>query len=210
MKSFTPLAFTSVVVLATQSYCQIFETSDRAYDAIFNNDLFVRPSMIRYPLCVSTDSFQCPVAVSTSNDTLSIPVSIDSRLVTTSIHFQKNGLFELSRQPGSAMLELVFLFPFANEAQHPFQYSGMEQEVYNEGGVEFSQEFSGLLPTSFGSTQLFPGHNYSITTIQVFGDYEDFLNITVRSKNNFFLDYTNDSGPSPIGLFIIAKQGLEC
>ncbi|PBP23382.1 GPI anchored cell wall protein [Diplocarpon rosae] len=119
--------------------------------------------------------------------------------------------------PGSytGLCSLLFLFPFSSDldpSAGQYTYSGMEQVIYQNGGLDFalldgvasSATTFATTPrvlTDFGKTQILPGHKYVVANFPC----QSGRAITVKasSVNNTSLTYFQDSASEPIGLYIV-------
>ncbi|KAK6581035.1 hypothetical protein PZA11_006523 [Diplocarpon coronariae] len=115
----------------------------------------------------------------------------------------------------AGLCSLLFLFPFASDldpSAGAYTYSGMEQVVYQDGGLAFAL-LDGVASaattfattprvlTDFGKTQILPGHNYVVANFPC----QSGRAITVKasSVNQTALTYFQDSASQPIGLYIV-------
>lgn len=107
---------------------------------------------------------------------------------------------------------LIFLFPFGDQAQFPFTFSGIEEEEGFDGGLEFAllngeiddaTTFNSLPPVGidFGKTEVLPGKNYTIAVGPCAGG--ETVGYEVSSVGGVVLQYFQSTGGSPIGLWVV-------
>jgi hypothetical protein len=109
---------------------------------------------------------------------------------------------------------LLFLFPYASSlapSAVPFTFSGSEEEEGENGGLDFALLTStannattyNTIPAvsiDYGKVEILPGNNYTVAT---FPCPAGTVSYSASSKGNVELDYTQNSLPSPIGLYIV-------
>jgi hypothetical protein len=107
---------------------------------------------------------------------------------------------------------LIFLFPFSNQAQFQYDFSGIEQEEQAQGGLGFSF-LNGQIDISttynsmpsvlveYGTTLILPGSNYVIGTGACKSGQRIAFEVT--SVNGTYLRYFESVGKSPIGVFVV-------
>jgi hypothetical protein len=113
---------------------------------------------------------------------------------------------------------LIFMFPYSNQVQFPFYFSGLEQEEYEKGGLDFALlEAEIYASTTYNSTpkvsrdyskyEVKPGNNYTIATFSCPTGAR--VAYSVASVGNVELDYFQSNTASPMGLWIVpCAQGL--
>jgi hypothetical protein len=110
---------------------------------------------------------------------------------------------------------LVFQFPYRSQlAWHnepTFYFSGLEQEVGSNGGLNFallsgvadsSTTYNDIAPidTNYGKTKIVPGNNYTIAT---FPCRAGTFTYEVSSVGGIEFDFYQDSRPYAVGLYIV-------
>jgi hypothetical protein len=150
-----------------------------------------------------------------------IIVPVDSENPTTAYGRQPNATitpsnsslynFDLSYTGTCALL---FLFPFSSslsDSGYPYLFSGIEEEVEENGGLNFTLLASPIsdqttfdtvpnVSNDYGKTEILPGNNY---TIAQFPCEEGYTAFKVASDGNVDLIYSQDSEPSPLGLYVV-------
>jgi hypothetical protein len=116
--------------------------------------------------------------------------------------------------PYTGNCALLFLFPYASTLSlpnSPFYFSGIEEEEGENGGLDFALlkgvadpevTYRTIPPvdTDYGKTKILPGNGYTIAT---FPCRSGTTSYAVSSVGNVELDYFQDSGSDPIGLYIV-------
>jgi hypothetical protein len=113
-----------------------------------------------------------------------------------------------SAAPYNDTCALLFLFPFG-EATY---FSGIEEEEGEHGGLDFAlleevanadttYNTTGDIAKDYGKVEVLPGNNYTVATF----DCQAGVTVTysVSSRGNVELDYFQQSGSNPIGLYIV-------
>ncbi|KAI9047299.1 hypothetical protein LZ554_008747 [Drepanopeziza brunnea f. sp. 'monogermtubi'] len=110
---------------------------------------------------------------------------------------------------------LLFLFPYMSEmspSAGAYKYSGQEQVVYQNGGLNFAlldgianaeTTFTSTPPVKadYGKVAILPGNRYTVATFPCQSGTP--ITIQVRSVNNTSLRYSQNSARSPIGLYVV-------
>lgn len=131
-----------------------------------------------------------------------------SRLNTTLFNFDIP-----SSYTGSC--SLLFLFPYTTELDQSagtYTYSGIEQVVYQNGGLNFAlldgiansgTTFTSTPPvkTDYGKIAIKPGNRYTVATFACPAGTP--ITIQVSSVNSTALSYFQNSARQPIGLYIV-------
>lgn len=108
----------------------------------------------------------------------------------------------------------MFLFAYGNEAVFPYNFTGIEQEVEEDAGINFSilasaidttttYETAPALTVDFGKTQVFPGFNYTVGSFDCGAVAGQKLSVLAASVNGLGLQYFQDDQPSAIGLYVV-------
>lgn len=106
---------------------------------------------------------------------------------------------------------LIFLFPFGDDAQFPYTFSGIEEEGGYNSGLDFAllngdiddaTTFDSLPPigTDYGVTKVVPGNNYTIAVAPCAGGETASYEV---SSGEVVLQYFQSTGASPIGLWVV-------
>ncbi|KAI9744007.1 MAG: hypothetical protein M1818_002741 [Claussenomyces sp. TS43310] len=117
-----------------------------------------------------------------------------------------------SSTPYTGSCALLFLFPYGNQAAHEYSFTGTEEEVGERGGLGFVRLSPSISPAttynsapgvelSFGTTQIIPGHNYTIASFPCPSGRQ--LPIAVSSVGGVGLKYFQNDNPSAIGLYVV-------
>lgn len=167
----------------------------------------------------------CPTALSNNtafqSPNLIVPVSA-SNLSTAygtgtlaSINPTNSTLFnfDLPTSLDGQTCALLFLFPYASDLADDavYQYSGIEEEVGEHGGLDFARltgpAVSGATLTGspaveqdFGSTQVLPGNGYVISQAAC---VPGAVSYKVSSVGAMTLNFYQDSNPSAVGLYVV-------
>ncbi|KAH8820899.1 ubiquitin 3 binding protein But2 C-terminal domain-containing protein [Xylogone sp. PMI_703] len=123
--------------------------------------------------------------------------------------------FDIPASYSGRTCSLLFLFPFGNQLDPSaggYTFSGIEQEVEQNGGLDFAL-LDGIanngttyattpkVHTDYGKTEILPGNRYTIATYPCQGGQT--LTYSVSSRGGVELDYFQDSAPAAIGLYIV-------
>jgi hypothetical protein len=170
----------------------------------------------------TTTTASCPTDISSGTfiaPNLIIPVSPSSP--TTSFGTQYSAtitplnstLFAFDIPPTyPSTCSLLFLFPYANRAQFPYSFSGIEQESVHHGGLDFAL-LNGAVDNSttfatvpavgeeYGTLMVYPGNNYTVVKVACRGG--ERVSYEVKSVNGTALQYFQSTGASPIGLYVV-------
>ena len=113
-----------------------------------------------------------------------------------------------SAVPYNGTCALIFLFPFGGATY----FSGTEEEEGENGGLNFAllievasanatyNTASGV-ELDYGRVEVDPGYNYTVATF--FCDPGSTKTYEASSDGNVELDYFQQSGPNPMGLYIV-------
>lgn len=166
----------------------------------------------------------CPTALSNSTAAQSpnLIVPISSNVTTAyqsstlaSINPTNSTLFnfDIPSTLSGQTCALLFLFPFSSDLADDatYQYSGIEEEVGEDGGLDFalldSAVVSGVtfatapaVKQDFGKTQVLPGNGYVISQ---FDCVPGTLSYKVSSVGAVTLNFYQDSNPSAVGLYVV-------
>jgi hypothetical protein len=107
---------------------------------------------------------------------------------------------------------LIFTFPYGNFASIPYEFSGVEEEVLADGGLDFAllnghiansvtYETKPDIAMDYGTIDIVPGNNYAIANFEC--QTGQRITYEVSSVNNLTLQYFQSSGDSPLGLWIV-------
>jgi hypothetical protein len=106
---------------------------------------------------------------------------------------------------------LIFLFPFGDDAQFPYTFSGIEEEDGYDGGLDFAllngdvddaTTFDSLpsVGIDYGVIKVVPGNNYTVAVGPCAGGEQ--VNYEVSSGRTV-LQYFQSTAASPIGLWVV-------
>lgn len=112
----------------------------------------------------------------------------------------------------SGQCSLLFLFPYGNQAVYQYTFTGTEEELGENGGLDFkrlgglitkSTSYASAPPVSvdFGKTAIIPGNNYTISTFACPAGQQ--LVIEASSLGNVGLTYFQDDQPRAIGVYVV-------
>jgi hypothetical protein len=121
--------------------------------------------------------------------------------------------FDIPSSPSyNGTCALIFLFPFGNQAQFPYDFSGIEREQLSDGGLKFallsnhvSENLTfATLPntqTDYGKTEVLPGNGYNIATYQCQSGQK--VSYVVGAVGDVELSFFEATGKSPLGVFVV-------
>jgi hypothetical protein len=109
---------------------------------------------------------------------------------------------------------LLFFFPFANKAVFPYEFTGIEQEIVQDSGIQFSIlsgpvteattfDNSPSVSSDFGKLQILPGSNYTVGNFDCGSFAGKKLSVKAGSINKLGLQYFQNDSPSAIGLYVV-------
>lgn len=112
----------------------------------------------------------------------------------------------------SGTCALVFLFPYANQAVFPYTFTGIEEEVGENGGINFKRLNGGVNRTTtyntlppvavdYGKVQVIPGNNYTVTTLPCPGG--QLFTVEASSVGGVGLQYFQNDQSVAIGLYLV-------
>jgi hypothetical protein len=175
------------------------------------------------PSATSTSSGSCPTAFS---DDISIPhliVPVNSAAPTTPYGHQYSVSISSTNSttftfdippfaPYTGTCALLFLFPFSEDAQFPYDFTGIEREQLSHGGLNFallsspvseSTTFATLpsVQTDYGKREILPGGGFYIAKYQCQSGQR--VSYKASSVGDVGLNYFQSTGKNPIGLYVV-------
>ncbi|PVH80648.1 hypothetical protein DL98DRAFT_418188 [Cadophora sp. DSE1049] len=110
---------------------------------------------------------------------------------------------------------LIFLFPYMSQldpSAGKYTYSGQEQVVYQNGGLNFallagvannSTTYNSTPPIAvdYGKVKILPGNKYTVSVFPC--PAGKTITIEGSSANRTELDYFQNTGKEPIGLYLV-------